>query len=356
MNTTVEKWVPQSIRDLCAYHVPAAGDMIKLDSMENPYSLPVTLRQQWHELLAGVEFNRYPDPGAKAVKEAICNVFSVPEESAMVLGNGSDELIQMIAALVGGEGRVFLSPEPSFSMYRLISQASRTQYIEYRLNEDFGIDSKSLLNLIEEHQPACIFLAYPNNPTGNSFDRELIDQVISIAPGLVVVDEAYFSFSGQTYLSELPKYQNLLVMRTLSKSGLAGLRLGMMMGHPDWISQFEKIRLPYNINVLTQATAVFCLENYSVFAEQASEIIQTRVWLMGQLTLREISTYPSDTNFILMRLNTDATEVFEGLKKKNILIKNLHGSDLALENCLRVTVGTREQCEQFLVALDTLLV
>jgi len=356
MNAIVEKWVPQTIRDLHAYHVPAASDMIKMDAMENPYSLPAALHQQWLELLSTLEFNRYPDPGAQAVKAAIRTVFSVPEESAMILGNGSDELIQMVAALVGGEGRVFLSPEPSFSMYRLISQASRTQYIEYRLNENFEIDSKHLLNLIEAHQPACVFIAYPNNPTGNSFDRGLIDKVISTAPGLVVVDEAYFSFSGQTYLSELPKYENLLVMRTLSKSGLAGLRLGMMMGHSDWISQLEKIRLPYNINVLTQATAVFCLENYTVFAEQASEIVQTRAWLAQQLIDREIKIYPSDTNFILMRLDADASIIFEGLQERKILIKNLHGSDSSLENCLRVTVGTRQQCQQFLNALDTLLV
>jgi len=355
MNATVKKWVSQSILDLSAYHVPDAGDMIKLDAMENPYVMPSALHQQWKELLAALEFNRYPDPGAKAVKAAIRKVFSVPEESAMILGNGSDELIQMIAALVGGDGRVFLSPEPSFSMYRLISLASGTRYIEYRLNENFEIDLEDMLGLIEEHQPACVFLAYPNNPTGNSFDRGLIDQVISSAPGLVVVDEAYFSFSGQTYLSELPKYENLLVMRTLSKSGLAGLRLGMMMGHVDWISQLEKIRLPYNINVLTQATAVFCLENYEVFAEQASEIVETRSWLVEQLHHRGIEIYPSDTNFVLLRVNTDAKKVFEGLKQKKILVKNLHGSDSALENCLRVTVGTKEQCEKFLIALDSLL-
>ncbi|MBX2868182.1 MAG: histidinol-phosphate transaminase [Acidiferrobacterales bacterium] len=350
--TAVAKWVPKEIRELKAYHVPPATGLIKLDAMENPYTLSADLRKKWLDRLEKVDFNRYPDPAADAVKQGIRRVFNVPLSSDMVLGNGSDELIQMVAAMVGGTDRVFLSPEPSFSMYRLISKASGTRYFEYRLKSDFSVDSTELLTLIEQHQPACIFLAYPNNPTGNSFDTAVIDQVLEAAPGLVVVDEAYFSFSGQTYLQKLPQYENLLVMRTLSKSGLAGLRLGMLMGHPDWVAELEKIRLPYNINILTQESAKFCLDHYASFEEQAKQIIESRNWLMPQLKERAIEVYPSDTNFILVRLPQAADRVFEELKENGILVKNLNGSDPALENCLRITVGTRDQCEAFLSAFD----
>ncbi|MGI9317934.1 MAG: histidinol-phosphate transaminase [bacterium] len=340
----IERLVSPEIRALSAYHVPPAKGMVKLDAMENPYSLPEALRQEWLTKLGQVEINRYPDSGACELKSKLREVFDIPDNLGLILGNGSDELIQMVASLVGGPGRMFLTPSPSFSMYEIISLTTSTGFKSVSLNNDFSPNRSEFLKELENTNPACIFIAYPNNPTGNSFDRIFIEEIISTAPGLVVIDEAYFSFSGKSFLQQIDQFSHVLVMRTLSKSGLAGLRLGMMMGHPEWIEQLEKIRLPYNINCLTQASVEFCLDHFSIFSDQAAQIITDRMWLAEHLQkLTGLTVFPSETNFILVRLDRDADQVFESLKHQGILVKNLHRPDTLLENCLRVTVGTPQQ-------------
>ena len=352
----IERLVRQEIRALTAYHVPPAEGLIKLDAMENPYSLPERLRDEWLQKLRHVELNRYPDAGAAKLKSKIRAVFDVPEDLGLVLGNGSDELIQMVASLVGGSGRIFMAPSPSFSMYEIISIASSTTFKPVPLNANFEPDKAGFLNEIERNDPACIFLAYPNNPTANSFDPEFMESVIGTAPGLVLIDEAYYSFSGKTYMQQVARYPHVLVMRTLSKSGLAGLRLGMIIGHPKWTQMIEKIRLPYNINCLTQASVEFCLDHFSVFSEQADQIIRDRTWLAGQLQeLEALTVYPSDTNFILVRIDQGASSVYEELKKMGILVKNLDPVGGALENCLRLTIGTPDENRRLIEALKECL-
>lgn len=352
----IDKLVRPEIRALSAYHVPPAEGLIKLDAMENPYSLPTELHREWMEMLSHVEINRYPDPNALELKSKLRDVFEVPEYLGLVLGNGSDELIQMIAFLVGGAGQTFVAPSPSFSMYEIISITTSTAFRSIPLNNDFTPDLEQFLQEIENLNPACIFIAYPNNPTANSFDQNFIDSVIEAAPGLVLIDEAYYSFSGKSFLQQLEQRPNALVMRTLSKSGLAGLRLGMLMGHPEWTEQIEKIRLPYNINCLTQASVEFCLDHFAVFSEQAAKIIADRQWLATRLErLGGLTVYPSDTNFILVRLDFDADRVFEDLKTRGVLVKNLHRPGGLLENCLRFTVGTPEDNLRLVSALDSCL-
>jgi len=354
--TDIEEWVRPAIRGLSAYHVPGSDGLLKLDAMENPYSLPEALKKAWLDCLAEVEINRYPDPGATALKQRLRSVFDIPEHSGLILGNGSDELIQMLAALVGGPGRTFIAPAPSFSMYQLISVATGTTFREVPLADGFEADTESFIQVIEETDPACVFIAYPNNPTGNCFHRSMLEKVIATAPGLVVVDEAYHAFCGKTFMQDLLKHRNLLVMRTLSKSGLAGIRLGLMAGHPDWINELEKIRLPYNINSLTQASASFCLDHHSVLEHQASKIRANRQRLFETLNnLPGVTPYPSEANFILIRLDQDATRIFEGLKQRGVLVKNLNQAGTPLQNCLRITVGSTEQNQIFLSALNQAL-
>lgn len=351
-----EVLVPEVIRRLAAYHVPSADGLLKLDAMENPWPLPVALRDDWLARLAEVSFNRYPDPAASELVMHIRRVFGVPETYGVVLGNGSDELIQMLAQMVGGPGRTFLAPSPSFSMYSMISAMTGTAFEGVPLDENFQVNRELLLERIRESAPACVFLAFPNNPTGNSFDRETILKVIDTAPGLVVVDEAYFAFSGDSLLSEVASYNNLLVMRTLSKSGLAGLRLGMLFGQPEWTNELDKVRLPYNINSLTQASAIFCLEHYDVFEAQTRRIVANRATLLAQLDAIEgLTVFPSVTNFILVRIHGDGSAVWSALKERGILVKNLHQSGDPLENCLRLTVGTEEEVHTLVTTLQDLL-
>jgi len=354
----VRRWIKPAIQEMKAYHVPATGRMIKLDAMENPYSLSVEIRQQWLSRLNNVEINRYPDAQANLLKNRLREVMDIPDKMAIMLGNGSDELIQIIAMALAQPDRIYMAPEPSFVMYQFIAGTVDVQFIGVPLNrDDFSLDRDIMLGAIEKHQPALIFLAYPNNPTGNLFDKTVIGDVIRSAPGLVVVDEAYHAYSKETFMPQLDKFDNLLVLRTLSKSGMAGLRLGYLVGAEGWISELDKIRLPYNINALTQSTAEFILSHHEVLDTQAEQIYQGRETLFSELTqIDGIQAWPSVANFILFRpLIKEANDIFAALQGRGILIKNLHGSHPALDQCLRVTVGTDDENTAFITALQQLL-
>jgi histidinol-phosphate aminotransferase len=358
MPDLIEQWVRPEIRALSAYHVPPPGEMIKLDAMENPYRWPDELRREWLELLTGVAVNRYPDPQAHNLKEDLRSAMQIPPDADLILGNGSDELIQMLAMTVAGPDRVLLSVEPGFVMYRMIATFCGMQYAGVPLQAtDFGLDTERLLAAIKQQQPALIFLAYPNNPTGNLFPEQALLQVIEEAPGLVVIDEAYAPFTDHSFLPRVGEFDNLLVMRTVSKMGLAGLRLGYLVGPGAWLEQVEKTRLPYNINVLTQVSAAFALRHQTLFQQQTQKIRQERGRLFGLLQgLPGITSYPSEANFILLRSrDKPATALFEGLKTKGVLIKNLHGAHPLLAQCLRVTVGKPEENDAFVAALSELL-
>jgi histidinol-phosphate aminotransferase len=343
--TRARAWVRPEVRALRAYHVPPAEGPIKLDAMENPYPWPTWLVEQWLGRLRQVAVNRYPDPSCAALKQRLRQVYGVPAGMDLVLGNGSDELIQMLAMTVGGEGRAILSPEPGFVMYRLIGTCLGMGYVGVPLREDFGLDTQAMLAAIDAHRPALVFLAYPNNPTGNLFDAEAVAQVVAAAPGLAVVDEAYFSFAEASFLDRLEEFPNLVVMRTLSKMGLAGLRLGWMAGRPEWLGEAEKTRLPYNINVLTQHSADFALAHAEVFEDQTARIRDQRARLASALgKLPGVTVFPSAANFLLLRVPAGrADRLYAALREDGILIKNLHGSATALRDCLRVTVGTEEE-------------
>ncbi|HEC85621.1 MAG: histidinol-phosphate transaminase [Candidatus Parabeggiatoa sp. nov. 1] len=352
MNKSINDWIRPEIQQLSAYHVPDPGDTIKLDAMENPYQWDTALVEEWINVLRTAPLNRYPDPAAREVKQQLRAIMQVPDTMDMILGNGSDELIQMLALTLNGEGRILLAPEPSFVMYRLIAQVVGMQYIGVPLQADnFTLDMFAMLEAIETYQPALVFLAYPNNPTGNAFDVLDIEAIIETSHGIVVIDEAYAPFADNTFMSRLGEYPNLLVMRTVSKLGLAGLRLGLLAGPHEWLEQIEKTRLPYNINVLSQLSAIFALQHYTVLEKQTLQIRADRANLLERLnTIEGVQAWASQANFILFRV-ADAQAVFDELKNQGVLIKGLHGSHPLLDNCLRVTVGTPEENQAFLQAL-----
>jgi histidinol-phosphate aminotransferase len=353
---SVTDWIRPEIQQLSAYNVPDPGDAIKLDAMENPYQWDSALVEEWLKILCTAPLNRYPDAAARDVKQQLRTVMQVPKTMDIILGNGSDELIQMLALTLNREGRKLLAPEPSFVMYRLIAQVVGMEYIGLPLEKkDFRLDMFAMLEAIETYQPALVFLAYPNNPTGNAFELEDIEAIIENTPGIVVIDEAYAPFADNTLMSCLEKYPNLLVMRTVSKLGLAGLRLGLLAGPSEWLEQIEKTRLPYNINVLTQLSAVFALQHYAVLEKQTQQIRADRADLSKNLaSINGVQVWPSQANFILFRVK-NAPAVFSGLKENGVLIKNVHGSHPLLENCLRVTVGTPEENQAFLTALTKIV-
>jgi histidinol-phosphate aminotransferase len=355
INDKIQQWVRPEIRALSAYHVPPSADFIKLDAMENPYHWPEEMVEEWLAVLRDVSLNRYPDPSPAGLKASLGEAMGVPAGQDVLLGNGSDELIQMIAMTLAQPGRVILAPEPSFVMYKMIATFTGMDYVGVPLAGDFSLDLPAMLAAIQQHQPAVTFLAYPNNPTGDLFDRDTVRAVIEASPGLVVVDEAYHAFAGASFMDELGKYDNLLVMRTVSKMGLAGLRLGLLAGPREWLTEFDKTRLPYNINVLTQVSAEFALTHREVLDAQTQQICADREKLMAALQAMEgVQPFPSRANFILFRV-ADANVVFEALKVQGVLIKNMGASVGPLAQCLRVTVGTPEENAAFLGALQQAL-
>ena len=357
MHKSPQQVIRPEILALSAYHVPPSKGMVKLDAMENPYLLPDELREEIAHITADAPVNRYPDPSAATLKVALREALAVPDKMEIMLGNGSDEIIQTIALACARPGAVLMSVEPAFVMFRMIATFVGMNYVGVPLNPDFSLDVNAMLVAIAEHQPAVIFIAYPNNPTGNLFDASGISRIIDAAPGLVIVDEAYHAFANVTFMDGLAQFPNLLLMRTLSKSGLAGLRLGLLAGRPDWLMHLEKLRLPYNVGIVTQLITEKVLQHWEVLLRQGEAIKIERGMLSKRLeALNGIQVFPTDANFILFRVTRrDALQVFEGLKERGILIKNLDGSHLLLKNCLRVTVGKTDENAQFVAALEACL-
>jgi histidinol-phosphate aminotransferase len=344
--------VREEVLALRAYAVPPAQGLVKLDAMENPYTLPPELAARMGERLAQVAVNRYPDSAQAALKARLREALALPDALDLVLGNGSDEVIQMLCLVLARPGAVALAPEPSFVMYRMSATVAGMRYVGVPLREDFTLDEERLQAAIATHRPAITWLAYPNNPTGNLFPREAILRAVAASPGLVVVDEAYFPFSGgATLAGEVARHPNLVLVRTVSKLGLAGLRLGLAAGPAGWMAELEKLRPPYNVNALTAAAAELLLEHREVFEAQAARIVAERARLEAGLdAIGAVRRFPSAANFVLARV-PDAPRAFEALKARGILVKTLHGSHPLLANCLRLTVGTADENAKLLAAL-----
>lgn len=353
----IEKLVPKEIRDLSPYNVPSSEGMLKLDAMENPWTWPDSLVARWIDRLSSAEINRYPSADAGSLKLAIRKQMGVKDQYDILLGNGSDELIQLLIMLVAQSGRPILGVEPSFVMYKTIAKWLNVKYVAVPLNVDFQLDEVALNNEIESSNPAIIFIAQPNNPTGNLFDIDSIKLVIEKSSGLVVIDEAYTAFSDSDLSNLLDDYSNVLIMRTLSKVGLAGLRLGLLFGSPDWIAEINKVRLPYNINVLTQLSTEFALENFEVFEAQTDQLRKNRDLLFQELSVVPgLQVWPSSANFLLVRcLDMDAVYFHRELKNQGILVKILHGSHPHLDQCLRINVSSQEENNKLLEALKLVI-
>lgn len=349
----VESRVSKEIRDITPYSVPHIDCQIKLDGNESPFSLPEDVQDQVNKALNEIEVNRYPDPEAERLIEIISRGSEFPK-TGILLGNGSDELIGMlITTFTSGTGKV-LCPAPSFSMYKLTALAMGAEVLEIPLNEKFDIDLDPTIKVIEEEDPDLIFLASPNNPTGNMYSASKIAEIISVAKGVVVVDEAYSDFSGYTFLPLVKECENLVILRTLSKVGFAGLRVGMLFAGDNLVSEINKVRYPYNINSLSQVVSEVVLENHEFVSESIQLIVRERDRVYKTLSeIEGITAYPSDANFIFFKVE-DADSLFSTLVEKDILIRNFNRPG-RLQNCMRVTIGTPQENDAFLSALTEIL-
>lgn len=355
----IENTIRADVRGIASYHVPDASGYIKLDAMENPYELPDALRAELGQRLADAALNRYPVPSYATLKAKICAGLGVPGGYDVLLGNGSDELISIMATAVARQDRkaVIMAPTPAFVMFSRSAQFAGADFVGVPVQADFSLDLPAMLAAIERYRPSLVFLAYPNNPTGNLFDAGDMAEIIRALgeTGIAVVDEAYQPFAKKSFMGRLPEFPNLVVMRTLSKLGLAGIRLGYLSGDPKLLEQFEKVRPPYNVNVLTQVAAEFALDHLDVLDRQAEMLNAERTRLAAELAaLPGVEVFPSAANFISLRV-PDADKVCSELRAGKVLIKNLGKMDKMLANCIRVTVSTPEENTAFLNALKASL-
>ena len=355
--------IRQDVQSMHAYAIQESKGMVKLDAMENPHRLPLEFQRQLGERLGALALNRYPDGRVNDLRHALAAYAHMPEGHDIMLGNGSDELISLLAMACDvpsgtGQPAVILAPVPGFVMYAMSAQLQGLKFVGVPLTADFELDEAAMLAAIAQHKPAIVYLAYPNNPTANLWDDAAIARVIDAQGrqgGLVVMDEAYQPFASRSYLDVIrqspDRHAHVLLMRTLSKFGLAGVRLGYMMGPRALIAEIDKVRPPYNISVLNYECALFAVEHSEVFRAQAHELIEQRAIVLEALKrLPGVKCWKSDANMILTRV-PDAAKTFEAMKARGVLVKNVSKMHALLVNCLRLTVGTAEENRLMLAAL-----
>ena len=349
------KLIREDVQSMHAYAVQDATGLLKMDAMENPYRLPLALQQALGQRLGAVELNRYPGSRLEDLRRALASHAQMPEGFALMLGNGSDELISLLAMACDRPGATLLAPVPGFVMYAMSAQLQGLNFVGVPLTADFELDEAAMLAAIDKHQPAIVYLAYPNNPTANLWDDAVIERIVQAAPGLVVMDEAYQPFASRSYIDRVARHGHVLLMRTLSKFGLAGVRLGYMMGPAALIAEVDKVRPPYNISVLNAECALFALEHAEAFDAQAADLRAQRDALLPALRALGLKVWNSDANMVLVRVPGEegrAQAVFEGMRAHGVLVKNVSKMHPLLANCLRLTVGSADDNAQMLRALQ----
>ena len=355
------------VRAMHAYRVQPSAGMLKMDAMENPFRLPAHLQAALGQRLGALALNRYPGERVVELQAALARYAGMPEGCAIVLGNGSDELITLLALACAqpgtGQRATMLAPMPGFVMYPMSAQLQGLDFVGVPLTADFELDEPAMLAAIAQHKPAITYIAYPNNPTATLWDEGVVQRIIDAAGaqgGIVVMDEAYQPFASRTFIdrmrAEPARNAHVLLMRTLSKFGLAGVRLGYLIGPAALVAEIDKVRPPYNVSVLNGEAALFALEHADVFAAQAAELVAQRTVLVN--ALRQMpgieKCWDSEANMVLVRV-ADSARAYEGMKARKVLVKNVSTMHPLLANCLRLTVGTAEDNAQMLAALQASL-
>ena len=346
--------IRQDVKSMHAYAIQDSTGLVKLDAMENPFRLPEALQRALGERLGRVAINRYPVACVGQVISALSSHIRLPAGCKLMLGNGSDELISLLAMACDLPGATILAPLPGFVMYAMSAQLQGLKFVGVDLTPEFELDERAMLDAIALHQPAIVYLAYPNNPSANLWDDATIEKIVQAAPGLVVIDEAYQPFASRSYLDRVTRHEHVLLMRTLSKFGLAGVRIGYMMGPELLVAQIDKVRPPYNVSVLNAEAALFALEHEDMFVAQATELKRERGRIQKALKEMGVQSWPSDANMVLVRV-TDPVRSFEGMRSRKVLVKNVSKMHPLLAGCLRLTVGTADENTQMLSALQATL-
>jgi len=361
MNTLakrIQSTIRQDVQSMHAYAIQPSAGFIKLDAMENPFRLPPELQRELGERLSRVAINRYPAQCIADLVAALSRAVERPAGCKLIVGNGSDELIDILSVACDVPGATVLAPLPGFVMYEMSARLRGLKFVGVPLSADFELDEAAMLAAIDDHRPAITYIAYPNNPTANLFSDAIIDRIVAAVgaqQGLVVFDEAYQPFASRTWMQRMAAHEHVLVLRTLSKFGLAGVRLGYLCGPAALIDEIDKVRPPYNVSVLNAEASLFALDHADEYARQAALLKSERQRLQQALAgLTDVHAFPSEANMILVRV-PDAKRSFEGMKSHGVLVKHIAGLHPLLANCLRLTVGAPEENDTMIRALKASL-
>lgn len=346
--------IKPEVRGLTAYTLKHFDADVKIDQNENPYELPADLKREVVERVLRRPWGRYPEFVPAGVIKTLAK-FSGWTEEGILVGNGSNELIQASLTVTLGPGRRLAVPQPTFTLYKLMATTLQADIEPVLLDaEDMTFDADRLIAASRNADVTVI--CTPNNPTGTLLGRETLTRVLKNAKGIVIVDEAYHEFSGQTVVPLLAEHANLIVLRTFSKAmAMAGLRFGYMMAHPEIAREVYKSKLPYNVNIFTLAAAEVIIENHDVLNRGITALIRERDRVLAELQKRpSIRAFPSQANFILIRTAQPARELFEAIYSHGVLVRDVSAYPL-LERCLRISIGTPEENNRCLAALDQVL-
>ncbi len=338
------------------YHSPQVHVDVRLNTNESPFPAPAAWQEALADRVASIDFCRYPDRGAKGLRAGIAALHGVSAENIFV-ANGSNEVLQTICLTYGGAGRTAVTFEPTYALHGHIARTTGARVVEGQRDAQFRIDPQHAIDVIGEASPAITFLCSPNNPTGVVDDRAIVDAVLGCDSGLVVVDEAYGQFSDWSALTLLHEDRPLCVIRTFSKTwSMAAARLGYVVG-PTWmIEELDKVVLPYHLDSMKQAAGELALRYEPEMRERVAQLIEQRGRVAVGLADLDVDVWPSQANFILFRpRSAGADDVWSALVARSVLVRNC-ASWPRLEGCLRVTIGTAGENDQFLAALRDVLV
>lgn len=344
----LEKFVRPEVRQLVPYEAKYIPELIKLDANENPFPWPAGMREAL--FAQKIAFNRYPDGMAQALKKAVSAYANTSSEGILV-GNGSDELIQLILLTFGGSGRSVIIHPPTFGMYQISARLTNTTIGEVPLLNGLDLDTEKMLKAAQSPEANVVIICNPNNPTGSLFPKEEILKIVRESGKIVVVDEAYAEFSGETLIPEIINYPNLVIMRTFSKAfGMAALRLGYLLGQPETISLINRVRAPFNVNTFTQQAGILALDYVRDYTAQIQQIkAETQKLYEGLAQTPGVTVYPTRANFILFK-PSDPDGWAEALFKKGFLVRNM-GNLPVMGKSLRISAGLPEENQGFLQAI-----
>ncbi len=345
----IEKMIKEPIKGMKAYQVDNSKYDIKIDANESNTNIFQEIMPEIWENVMKEDINRYPDSEASELRKAISGFIGVPTEK-ILCGNGSDEFIKMIIDGFVNPGEVVLSHSPTFGMYGISTRVSGGTYAEIETDEAFSIDIDALITKARELKPKLIFLCNPNNPTGNILEKSQVRRVLRETEAILILDEAYIEFAGESMVDEIGDWENLVIMRTLSKAfGLAGLRLGYIIADGPIMEVVRAIKPPYNLNRISQRFATEVLVHASYINKNIEAIKDERERMLGELVkIDELKVFPTKSNFILIR-TVEAENLDKAFKDESILVRKYSGG--RLENCLRISIGLQSENEAVMAVI-----